>query len=321
MMPDEAPEPFDSSAHIYEVIWDGLRAIVFVESGRVRVQDKYGRDVSRRFRDLEVIGSRVHGSGLAIDGEIVAMDTQRRPDIRRLARRLNLDDPDAIADLTTDVPVTFQAFDILYREGQPVTGWSLRRRKEMLRSLVRPSAAIAVPEWVARDGIAFFEAAREHQLEGIIAKELDSPYIPGRRHASWLAIKVHHRDEFVIAGFTYGGQWSRHGSRRSRAEGLHSVLLGAYDERDDLRFVGEATGGFTESGVDDLLASLNGLTMRECPFGEEPELGRLVSWCRPELSATIRYGGWAADLRLRFPVFEAARPDVPPSSCRLRVDA
>lgn len=317
MLPETADEPFDSSAHIFEVIWDGLRAVVFVEGGRVRIQDKYGRDVTYRFPELQAISDRVHGTGLGFDGEIVVLDGNHRPDFSRLAPRLATDDPDVIADLADRAPVTFEAFDLLYREGQPVTGWTLRRRKEMLRSLVRPSPVIAVPDWVTRDGIAFFEAAREHELEGIVAKELDSRYLPGTRSPSWLTVKVHQRDEFVIAGYTFGGRWDPRRRNRPAREPLHSILLGAYDSDERLHFVGEITGGFSTSDAADLTALLDTVPTPEPPFADPPAVNRLVFWCRPEICATVRFGGWTAEQTLRFPVFETARPDVPAVSCRL----
>jgi len=321
MLPVPAAEPFDSPAHIFEVIWDGLRAIVFVESGGVRVQDRYGRDVTLRFPELQRITSRVQGSGLAFDGEIVVLDRQGRPDMAALAPRLTVDDASLAAEMAEDAPVTFEAFDLLYREGQPVTGWTLRRRKEMLQSLVRPSAAITVPDWVSREGIAFFDAAREHGLEGIVAKELDSRYLPGQRSRSWLAVKVHQRDEFVVAGYTFGGRWDPRRPATPAREPLHSLLLGLYDSDGKLHFAGEVSGGFSPDAAADLAEALDALGAPECPFSEEPELGRLVFWCRPETCATVRFGGWSKERTLRFPVFEAARPDVPAASCQFPEDA
>ena len=317
MMPAAAPEPFDSPAHIFEVIWDGLRAIVFVEGDEVRVQDRFGRDVTHRFPELGAIAGRVNERALALDGVIVALDRNGRPDLGRLAPRLAVDDPDLAREMADGTPATFEAFDLLYREGQPVTGWTLRRRKEMLRSLVRPSGAIVVPDWVTREGVAFYEAAREHELEGIVAKELDSRYLPGQRSRSWLAVKVHQRDEFVIAGCTFGGRWNPRQPSRPVREPLHSLVLGAYDNKERLHYIGEATGGFGRTAAADLAELLEPLASRECPLAEEPPLGRLVFWCRPEVCATVRFGGWTAERTLRFPVFEAARPDVPAVSCQL----
>lgn len=316
MLATPAAEPFDSPAHIFEVLWDGVRAIAYVESGAVRLQDRFGRDITHRYPELGAISGRVRESGVAIDGAIVALDDEGRPDFHRLRPRLAIDDRGAARDLATETPVTFHAFDLLYREGRPITGWPLRRRKETLGGIVRQDAAIAVPDGVARDGVAFFEAAREHELEGIVAKELESRYLPGERSRSWLTVRVYRKDEFVVAGYTYGGRWNERDPRKPPREPFSSLLLGQFGNDGRLRYVGEVTGGFQDHDMDDLMRNLDDLATTASPFAEQPELGRLVFWCRPELAATVRYAEMTPDCRLRFAVFEALRPDIPAHTCR-----
>ncbi len=307
-------EPFDSPAHIFEVLWDGVRAIAFVEGGRLRLQDGFGRDVTHRYPELGAIAAQVNDDGVAVDGNIVALDADGVPDISRLLRRASVDDAAEAARRAAEAPVTVQAFDILYRNGEPLMSFSLRRRKELLRLALRPKGAVALPDYVARDGIAFFEAARQHNLEGIIAKEWDSRYVAGQRSRAWLKIKVYQKDEFVVGGFTYGGQMLGLRPGRQRRP-FASLLLGLYGDDARLRYAGEVTGGFDEMPEEDA-ALLDGVADRECPFREEPALGRLVFWCRPELAATVRFAGWSPEGRLRFPLFESLRPDVPAESCR-----
>jgi ATP-dependent DNA ligase len=316
MLAARTAEPFDSSAHIFEVLWDGIRALIFVEGGQARVQDRYGRDITHRYPELQSAAARVRETGVVLDGAIVRLDAAGRPDFARLTARLTLDDPRAIEGAARSAPVTFQAFDVLYRRAQPLAGWTLRRRKEMLGTLVTPGGALSVPDFVAKDGVAFYEAAREHGLSGIIAKEWESRYLPGRTSRSWLAVRLEEHDEFVIGGFTYGGRWKAR--ERGRREPFNSLLLGLYDDEGKLRFVGEATGGADEMNSDEAVRYLDDATAAGCPFSEEPALGRLVFWCRPEVAARVRHAGWGPDGRLRFPVFEALRPDVPPADCRLR---
>jgi bifunctional non-homologous end joining protein LigD len=251
---------------------------------------------------------------MVIDGEIVCLDEAGRPDFGRLRHRLGVGNPAEAARLAEEYPVTLQAFDLVYREGQVVAGWALRRRKEMLRSLVRPSASIVVPDYVARDGVAFFEAAREHDLEGIVAKEADSHYLPGQRSPAWLAIRRRQKRPFVIGGFTYGGRWNPRSSRPPR-EPLTSLLIGLRRNDGQLSYVGEVTGGFQEE-MSDLIERLDASAAAECPFVEAPETGRLAFWCRPELVAAINYAEWGPDGRLRFPVYQTLRPDVPVEACR-----
>ncbi len=315
MLPSAAAEPFDSPAHVFEVLWDGVRALAFVEQGTARLQDRWGRDVTQRYPELSSLAGRLRESGMVIDGEIVCLDADGRPDFSRLRHRLAVDDAETACSLAEQYPVTLQAFDLVYQERQSVTGWALRRRKEMLRSLVRPDATIAVPDSVAKDGIAFFEAAREHGLEGIVAKEADSRYLPGQRSRAWLTVRVQQKRDFIVGGFTYGGRWNPRGGSRPR-EAISSLLLGLLREDGRLDFAGEVTGGFQDE-MDDLARRLDEATTAACPFAEEPALERLVFWCRPEVVAAITYAEPAPDGRLRFPVFKALRPDVPPDSCRV----
>ncbi|MEO8456765.1 MAG: non-homologous end-joining DNA ligase [Chloroflexota bacterium] len=315
MLPTPVSEPFDSPAHIYEVLWDGVRALTFVENGTVRLQDRWGRDVTQRFPELATIANRLRESGMVIDGEIVCLDGDGKPDFSRLRHRLAADDPKTIREQAERYPVTLQAFDLVYRERQPVTGWPLRRRKEMLRGLVRPDATIAVPDYVAKDGIAFFEAAREHHLEGIVAKEADSRYTPGERSRAWLTVRSQQKRDFIVGGFTYGGRWNPRGGSPSR-EAISSLLLGLLREDGRLQFAGEVSGGFQDE-LGELVKRLDDATTTACPFADAPTPERLVFWCRPEVVAAITYADIAADGRLRFPVYKALRPDVPAESCRV----
>jgi bifunctional non-homologous end joining protein LigD len=315
MLPAAAAAPFDSLAHVFEVLWDGVRALAFVEQGNVRLQDRWGRDVTQRYPELSSLTGRLRESGMVIDGEIVCLHTDGRPDFATLRHRLAVDDAETARSLAEQSPVTLQAFDLVYRERQAVTGWALRRRKEMLRSLVRSDTTIAVPDSVAKDGVAFFEAVREHGLEGIVAKEADSRYLPGQRSRAWLTVRAQQKRDFIVGGFTYGGRWNPRGGSRPR-EAISSLLVGLLREDGQLDFAGEVSGGFQDE-MGELVRRLDETTTAACQFAEEPALERLVFWCRPEVVAAITYAEPAPDGRLRFPVFKALRADVPPDSCRV----
>lgn len=310
MLAAAAAEPFDSPAHIFEVLWNGVRALAYVKRRSLRIQDRYGRDITHRYPELHAIARLAREDGLVLDGEITALTEKGRPDFGRLYPRLAVDDQAEAARLAAELPVSFQAFDVLYRSHRPVMDYALRQRKELLRQVVREGPALAVPDFVSREGIAFYEAARQHDLEGIVAKEWSSRYLPGQRSRAWLKIRAVLRDEFVIGGFTYAGR------RRSR-DPFASLLLGLYDDQGALRYVGEVTGGFQELACSDTARLLDELTVRSCPFAVDPAPQRLVFWCRPYLAATVRFAGWSPRGILRFPVFERLRPDVPPDSCTI----
>lgn len=305
-----AGEPFDSSAHLFELLWQGIRAILYVEGRAVRIQDRYGRDVSDRFSELASLHQRLPRNGTALDGIIVALDAHGRPAFEGLLPRLLPD----LFPATPNAHIAFQAFDALYRDNESLMDYTLRRRKEVLSEIVRPNDRISVPDHVQTDGVALFEAARQHNLGGIVAKELNAPYQPGRRSPSWLAIRTFPRRNFVVGGFTYGGPWR--GKKAARHRGpIESVLVGLYGDDGRIHYAGEASGSFR--GGDALVAALDSVTTVQCPFAVPPAVSKLVFWCRPRFAAAVRFSEWTASGTLRFPVFETLRPDIPPETCRL----
>lgn len=304
------PVPFDSQSHIFELLWEGLRAVIFVDGRSVRIQDRYGRDVTARFPELALIHQRLPRTGTALDGMIVALDDDGTPEFRGLLPRLLRDD-------SATSHIAFHAFDVLYHDAESVMDYTLRRRKEILRETVRPGERIAVPDDVQTDGIALFEAARQHGLGGIVAKELNSSYAPGARSRAWLTIRTFPRRNFVIGGFTYGGPWR--GKKAAKHRGpIESVLVGLYDGEGRLHFVGEASGSFRSGDI--TAAKLDSITTASSPFAAPPAVEKLVFWCRPQLAAAVRYAEWTPDGTLRFPVFETLRPDIPPETLRLAPD-
>jgi len=313
--------PFDSSAHIYEVLWDGLRAILFVEGDTVRIQDRYLRDITGGYSELKSIPKRVRGKDVILDGVIVALDGEGRPDFQRLSHRLGIEDASKTPLLAEEWPVTYEAFDILRWDSKPVMSMPLWRRKGLLQQVVRPDDFIKVPDFVEREGLAFFEAARDHGLDGIIAKEKASLYKPGERSSSWLKLPIYQQGEFVIGGYTYGGRLlgvqGQRGRQKTAKPPFASLLLGLYDGRGRLLWVGEVAGGFDERSAKEVLALLEPLQASVCSFAEAPTLPRLIFWCQPHAVCRVRFGGWSRDGKLRFPIFVSLRPDVPPSECQM----
>lgn len=309
MTPAQANEPFDSAAHLFEVLWEGVRAILFVEGRSVRLQDRFGRDITDLFPELAHLHRRIARNGTVLDGIIVALDSDGRPLTRALVPRFlpgGADRPEA--------HIAFQAVDILYRDNESVMNFTLRRRKEILREAVRPGDRIAVPDHLVADGIALYEAARQHGLAGTVAKELNSGYYPGRDRRSWLSVRVYPSRNFIVGGFTFGGPWR--GKRAAKHRGpIESVLVGLYGESGDLHFAGEASGNFKDDPA--LVDILDSIVTPGCPFVHPPSVEKLVYWCRPQFAASVRYADWTVEGRLRFPIFETLRPDVPPETCTL----
>jgi len=312
MLATAAAEPFDSPDHIFELKLDGVRAIAFLEAGEVRVQNRRLEDLRAQFPQFADLPRRVKARSAVLDGEIVALDAEGRSSLPLLQERLQEEKG----------PLTYQVFDILYLDGASLMHLPLARRKTILHQALLPSDSLQACDFVDGEGVAFFEAAAEHGLEGIVAKEKASPYRPGERSRAWQTVKAFCADDFVIGGYAFGGPTGSDSAKRSgrRPEPLAALLLGQYqDER--LVHVGDVSGPFPEETARLLLALLQPLHASDCAFAEPPRLPRFIYWCRPELACRARFSEWTRAATLRFPLFVAVRPDVPPRECLLEPPA
>ena len=316
MLPATVAEPFDSPRGVFELLWDGVRAVAFIEGGSIRVHDRYLQDIGRYYPEFASIPDRVRGKNVVLDGVIVALDDEGRPDFQRLSQRLGLEERSTLERLAREVPLTYQVFDILYWQGRSVMSLPLWHRKELLRKTVRPDAFVRTPDYVEQQGLAFFEAAREHGVAGIIAKERSGTYSPGERSPAWFKLKLITQGDFVIGGYTFGGRLpaGRMGKQRNP---FASLLLGQYDTDGRLIYVGEVAGGFDSRSAQQVQSTLDSLQASACPFVELPNKPRLIFWCRPEAVCRVRYGERTREGEIRFPIFVVQRPDVPASHCRL----
>ena len=299
-----APEPFDAPDRLFEVKWDGIRAIAFVSRGQVRFQSRNLKDITAPFSDVaaELLRS-LDADGVALDGELVSPDKDGVPRLPRVMQRVHAEGAAALS-----IPVDYEVFDILYRGYEPVMREPLMRRKALLRETLQPTDRVHICHYEEQSGLAFFEAATKLGLEGIIAKQRQGLYVPGKRSRSWLKIKAFKTANAVVGGYTIGGG--------SRKELFGSLLLGAYD-RKGLRYLGNVGGGFQAEDLDLLLSLLSPLISDTCPFTETPDVGKLLYWCEPRLVVQVKYGEVTESGHLRFPIFKALRPDVDPRECTL----
>ena len=292
----------------YEVKWDGMRALAFVEDGQVRVQSYNERDVTASWPELAGLAEALGVRTAILDGELVATDDKGRPSFGRLQQRMHLTRAADVAARAAEVPVTYVVFDLLHLDGHDLTGLPLHERRALLEQLVEPA-----PSWRASpqvdDGRALLDAATAQGLEGVVAKRLDSPYEPGRRVRTWLKVKVRLRQEMVVGGWVPG-----EGSRAGR---IGALLVGYHDAPDDgspLRFAGRVGTGFTEAELTRLAGVFAPLETDECPFDPLPpraELLRRPQWLRPVLVAELAFGEWTTDGRLRHPSYLGLRDDKP----------
>lgn len=291
---------------IYEVKWDGMRAVVGVDRGGIRLQSANGRDVTASFPELAGLGPSLGVESAVLDGEVVAFDERGRPDFGRLQARMHVTNPRVIAERTVTVPCVLALFDLLELDGQAVVDLAWSERRRLLEALVEPGPHWQVPP-VHQDGAALLEASAARGLEGVVAKRPDSRYRPGTRTRDWVKVKVRHRQEFVVGGWGPGT-----GGRSGRIGGL---LVGYHDEPGGpLRYAGRVGSGLSDAELAALADLFAALRTDECPFDPPPPRAHAVDavWVRPELVVEVAFAEWTGDRRLRHPTYVGRRIDVDP---------
>ena len=294
-----AEAPFDDPDHLFEVKWDGLRCLLFVDGeGRVRLHDRALVDITARFPELAGLGRQVP-AGAVLDGELVITDGQGRPDCHALRSRIQ-----AGPAADGQGPLAYLAFDALYLSGRPLLRQPLHKRRARLQRAVTSGGHLFVPYHIEREGVELYEACLERGLEGVMAKHRDSTYVPGQRSPFWLKVQAVKSDDFVVIGSTPG--------RRGEPFG---ALLVAYYEHGRLLPCGSVGGGYDEETANVIAGRLARLRVDASPLQPAPIMTSPVTWHAPELVISIRYSEWAPDGTLRFPIFNAVRHEVHPSEC------
>ena len=297
---------FSLPGWLFEPKLDGFRALAFLQDGNVRLFSRTGKDMTRNFRGIADELSVLPHNEMILDGEIVALGQDGLPDFVLLQGNSGMPKAPGAESASTSAPtIAYYPFDILYLDGRDLRQAQLHQRKQALRLAVPPSERIRSVEYVEGEGEAFYRAAGQLGLEGIVAKRKDSRYNAGERSRDWLKIKRTLAQEFVIAGYTRG--------EGERAETFGAVVLGYYDSG-TLTYAGRAGSGFTQQTLRSTLATLEPLRTDACPFPIAPaDLASLqVTWVQPERAAQVKFSQWTGDSVLRAPVFLGLRNDVQP---------
>jgi bifunctional non-homologous end joining protein LigD len=280
---------------LYEVKWDGYRALAYVRGGDVELYSRNQNLLNERFPSIvRELPKAVRTPNCVLDGEVVALDEQGRATFS------------AMQQGRPGTAYHFVVFDLLEVEGEPIIDSPLTSRRRRLEQLIeRRNKTVQISD-TFDDGEALFRAAQEQHFEGIVAKRAESRYEPARRSHSWVKVKATNRQEFVVGGYTRG--------EGRRAGSFGSLLLGVHDEvGKKLRYVGSVGTGFTEKEIDRLLPMLRALETSAPPFDPVPKPPRVrkgdIHWARPELVAEVEFVEWTHDGRLRAPAYLGIRED------------
>jgi bifunctional non-homologous end joining protein LigD len=306
---------FDDPQWLYEIKWDGYRAIAYLDGGSTRLVSRNQNDLTAAYPELHSIGDYVKARTAILDGEIVALDEQGRPSFGLMQQRTGVGSGGhRIRRTRDDIPVMYYVFDLLYLDGYNLMNAKLEQRKELLASILAPSDLIRYSGHFTGNGKALLEVARQRQLEGIVAKQRNSQYVQ-KRSREWLKIKIVKQQECVIGGYT---------DPRGSRENFGSVVLGLYDEKGRLIHVGHAGSGFTEESHAALWKRLHALETKHNPFFGRVESTRPVHFVKPELVAEIKFTEWTHEgqsrgIKMRAPVFQGLRFDKKPKDCKFEL--
>ncbi|MGH9525539.1 MAG: non-homologous end-joining DNA ligase [Terriglobales bacterium] len=302
-------KPFSSPDWLYEIKWDGVRALAYCRAGSVRLVSRTGQDMSRQYPELSALGTawREFGGGRAaavVDGEIVALDARGAAHFSLLQQRIHLTATRDIQQAQSAVPVVYYAFDLLYLEGARLLRTPLELRKTCLRRNLQPGAAVRLSDHVLGDGLGLLALAREQRLEGIVAKRRDSVYTPGRSR-DWLKFKLEQRQAAAIAGYT---------DPRGTRDYFGALLLAVYEpDRRRYRYIGNVGTGFSRPARKGILQRLQVLPRRRAAIEGMPRQGYHPAPLG--LVAEVKYLEWTPGGKLRAPVYLGLRADKTPRDC------
>ncbi len=309
MLATSIEKSFNDDAWLFEIKWDGYRAIAFVENSKVRFVSRNQNDLTAQYAELAALPGQLKAATAVLDGEIVALDDEGRSSFSLMQQRAGFTSPTKRSARRPEIPVLYYAFDLLYLNGLDLRKVPLEQRKATLASIIEPGGILRYSDHFEGQGLALFEVAKQKGLEGILAKRRASAY-EERRSQNWLKIKITRSMECVIGGYT---------EPENSRQFFGSVVLGLYNSHGQLIHVGQAGSGFDEDTLRNVWKELEARETKKNPFTGKVEALREVHWVKPELVAEIKFSEWThageSGSKLRAPVFLGLRPDKSALEC------
>jgi bifunctional non-homologous end joining protein LigD len=291
--------PRNEDGWAFEVKWDGVRGITYIQDGTLHMESRNLKDFTPRYPEVWPLAEQLGGRDAILDGEVVAFDANGRPDFGTLQNRMHLANAIEVQKKMVEVPVLYLIFDVLWLDGESLMKRPYHQRRDALESLNLGGASWKVSGTQEGGGSELLAAARAQGLEGVVGKKLDSTYEPGARSKAWIKTKVKNEQELVVGGWMPGA-----GNR----DGRIGALLVGYYEGDDLRFAGRVGSGFSDKTLASVGQQLRDLTRDDSPFAD-PVPYREARFVDPQLVAQVEFSEWTHLNTLRHPVFKGMRDD------------
>ncbi len=308
MLATSVEEPFDDSEWLFEIKWDGYRAVSFLQDGKVRLVSRNQNELTGEFPELRELSKLIKAKNAILDGEVVALDEQGRASFSLMQQRTGIRKGGRRVGARRELQIVYYLFDLLYLDGYDLRQVALEQRKQALAQIIAPSDLVRYSDHFPQ-GLALFEVAKKKGLEGILAKKRQSRY-EERRSREWLKIKVTQTIDCVVGGYT-----DPEGSRQY----FGSIVLGLYDKKGRLIHVGQAGTGFNHAMLKEIWQVLKELETNRNPFYGDVDAAH-VHWVKPERVAEIKFTEWTHEtveggMKLRAPVFLGLREDKDPKEC------
>ncbi len=294
MLATLSDEPFDDENWLFEIKWDGYRAVAELKDGEVDLYSRNNNSFNEKYKPV-VTALELIDKDMILDGEIVVLDDEGKADFHSLQN----------FGSAGKGRLVYYVFDLIYFDGKDLTGLPLIQRKEILKHVLPDIPAVRYNDHILKDGKAFYKLAGERQLEGIIAKNISGKYLRGKRSKEWLKLKIKMRQEAVIGGYT-----RPKGSRNY----FGALVLGVFNNNKDLEYIGHTGGGFTEEDLKRLYERMKPYEQKKCPFAKKPKTNMPAVWLKPELLCEVEFSEWTVEGIMRHPVFVGLREDKKPQN-------
>jgi bifunctional non-homologous end joining protein LigD len=288
MLAKETDAAFDNNDWLFEIKWDGYRAVAELKNSNVKLYSRNGLSFEQHYPVVFAALKKIKLNAV-LDGEIVVLNEKGLPDFQKLQHY----------DENNTFPICYYIFDLLAVNGKDITALTLIERKKMLKTIIKKNTVIKYSDHLVGKGISFFNATSKQGLEGIMAKNAGSQYDKGSRTSDWLKIKHHRSEEVIIAGFTQPA-----GARK-----YFGALVLAVKDKQGLKYAGHTGSGFNNRSLKEIYDKLKRITTTRYPFNEVVKTNNPVTWVKTKYVCEIKFTEWTNDGKMRHPIFLRMRED------------